>query len=153
MPGRLEDLLAKKLERQEKTGVDREAERKEWIQRVEDLIKQIRGWLKPLADRQYLTIRTQTHSIHEEELGSYTVTGLQIEFVDGQSVKIWPISRYIVGGMGRVDLRAGARTVMIVHRGGGRWEFAERIGRYEQPKTWPFNQTTFEELLADIIEE
>jgi hypothetical protein len=153
MAGRLEDVLARKMAQQEGAAIDGRVERERWVKRVEELIKQIRVWLKPLADRKFLKVRARTHTILEEEIGSYDVTGLKIEFVDGQTVTIWPVGRYIIGGMGRVDVRSGTRTVMIVHKGDGVWEFAERTGRYGQPKTWPFNQATFEELLADIIEE
>ena len=73
-----------------------------------------------------------------------------MEFVDGQTVELQPIGRYVVGAYGRVDLKAGLRTIMIVKRREDEWEFAEREGR-GKPKTWPLNRQTFEELMADSV--
>lgn len=153
MSGRLEELLAKKRERQERSDVDRVAEREMWVNHVSDLMTQISGWLKPLGERKYLQVHRRERIIREDQLGDYSIDGLHIEFVDGQSIDVQPIGRFIVGGEGRVDLQAGTRTVMIVHTGNGKWQFAERTSRYGPPKTWAFNQATFEELLANIIEE
>ena len=153
MSGRLEELLAKKRERQEKVKIDHVAERETWVSLVSDLMTRIHGWLKPLEEREYLRTYRRERVIREDQLGEYTIDGLHIEFVDGQSIDIQPIGRFIIEGEGRVDLQAGTRTIMIVHTGQGEWQFAERTGRHGPPKTWPFNQATFEELLAEIIEE
>jgi hypothetical protein len=150
---RLEDILAKKRKRQERAKVSYAAERETWVNRCADLMTQIYDWLKPLEERKYLQVHRRKRQIREDQFGEYEVDGLLIVFVDGQTVDIQPIGRYIVGAEGRVDLQAGTTTVMIVHKGNGQWEFAKRAGRYGPPKTWPFNQSTLEEQLADLVEE
>lgn len=128
------NLLAKKRERQEKAGIDHVAERETWTRLVSDLMTRIHGWLRPLEERGYLRTYRRERVIREDLLGDYAIGGLHIEFVDGQSIDIQPIGRFIIGGEGRVDLQAGARTIMIVHTGQGKWQFAERTGRHGPPR-------------------
>jgi hypothetical protein len=152
MTGRLEEILEGKKNRQEAGRALGADERDAWVRSVSALLDTIETWLKPLAGKGYLRINRRTGAVREEAFGDYNIERLTIEFVDGQIVEVQPVGRYVLGADGRLDLKAGLHTTMIVRRGMDKWELAEREGR-GKPKTWPLTRETFEELLAGIVEE
>lgn len=154
MSKRLEEILEQKQKQQEKSAIDREAVRQEWISNCSKVMLRVTEWLKPLENKNYLKIQSETISIREEQLGEYEAPALRLVFVKSQILTVRPVGRFILGAQGRVDMASGSTLlVMLIHKGNDEWEFARREGRYGERRTWPFNRDTFEEFLAEFLEE
>jgi hypothetical protein len=83
--------------------VDWESVKQEWISRVHGLYDEIREWLKPLEDKEYLKIERNPLVITEEMLGPYEIDSMEI--IAGETtVVLEPVGRQVLGAMGRVDL-------------------------------------------------
>ncbi len=154
MSTRLEEILEQKRKQQEKSEINLEVVRQEWISNCLRLVSRVTEWLKPLEDQNYIEIRPETIPIREEQLGDYEVSALRIVFVKSQVLTIRPVGHFILDAQGRVDIGSGSTVlVMLIHRGNDKWEFVKREGRYGKSRTWPFNRDTFEEFLAEFLED
>jgi len=152
MNSTLEDLLKKK---KHKIDIDAKKwiqKRDEWIERVEKLYKKIHGWLKPFENKELLRIvYTEVHR-REEILGDYSIKKMTLVFFNNAEINIEPVGLHIIGGNGRVDMKVGLRTIMIIGKDDAEWMFAERAERGKRT-TWDFNKDSFEGILKEFIEE
>ena len=152
MSSQLEEILEKKKERLNKDAPDWEAIRNKWLKNIDDLLKTIKEWIKPLEDKQYITVIPTEVTITEELLGTYKAPAMTLAFFTGEKIHLVPKGLHVIAGKGRVDLKFGQREIMIVgqdEKPG--WFFAEREGR-GKPKTFEFNKDNFEQLLQDYLE-
>jgi hypothetical protein len=119
--------------------------RDEWLQVVEALGRQVRGW----AEQRGWTVTEERREINEERLGIYQAPVLQIETPHG-SVFLEPIARDVGGADGRVDLYAWPTLyrVMLLRGGGPDWMIRTDSGIY-----WPhpWGEATFAELAEGLI--
>jgi len=74
---------------------------REWVVRVEDLIRQISDW----ASAESWTVQRRDKSITERALGTYVVPELVVHLTGGELL-VSPIALNVAGGRGRVDLEA-----------------------------------------------
>lgn len=152
MSSQLEEILEKKKEQLDKDAQGWRARRDEWLRQITVLLDTIRGWIKPLEDKQYLFVETKEITISEELLGTYQAPSMIITFFTGEKIHLVPKGLHVIAGKGRVDLKFGQREIMIVgqdEKPG--WFFAEREGR-GKPKTFEFNKDNFEQLLQEYLE-
>lgn len=152
MKSTLKDLLEEKKHKID-TDAEKWIQRKgEWIERVEKLYKKIHGWLKPLEEKQFLRVVYTDIRRSEELLGDYSIRKMTMIFFNNAKIELEPVGLHIIGGNGRVDMRVGLRTIMIVGKDEFEWMFAERPSK-EQRRTWDFNKISFEGVLKEFIEE
>jgi len=152
MSSQLEEILEKKKEQLDKESRDWKARRDEWLRQITVLLETIRGWIKPLEDKQYLSVETTEITITEELLGTYQAPSMVITFFTGEEVKLIPKGLHIIAGKGRVDLKLGQREIMIVGQDEEPgWFFAEREGR-GKPRYFEFCKDNFEQLLQEYLE-
>lgn len=150
----LEEILERKRKQQAESEFEHVAVRQEWISNCEKLMSRITEWLKPLEGENYLEIQLEYVPIREALIGDYEAPALQLVFLDSLILNLKPVGHFIIGSQGRVDMTSGVtQLAMLIHRGNDEWEFAKREGMYGKPRTWPFNRSTFEEFLADFLED
>jgi len=152
MSSQLEEILEKKKEQLDKESQDWQARRDEWLRQITALLDTIREWIKPLEDKQYLSVETTEITITEELLGTYQAPSMIITFFTGERVQLIPKGLHIIAGQGRVDLKLGQREIMIIGQDEEPgWFFAEREGR-GKPKYFEFSKDNFEQLLQEYLE-
>lgn len=152
MSSQLEEILKKKKEQLDKDSQDWKSRRDEWLRQITVLLDTIRGWSKPLEDKQYLSVETTEITITEELLGTYQAPSIVITFFTGEKVRLIPKGLHIIAGKGRVDLKLGQREIMIVGQDEEPgWFFAEREGRCK-PRYFEFSKENFEQLLQEYLE-
>jgi hypothetical protein len=121
--------------------------RDEWLEQLDDLMADIRGWLKPAA-KEGLKVNSMPVEITEQGLGTYTAPGLLIEF-EASRVAIEPIARIIVGGHGRVDIRGDQVTFSLI------FTKPERSWYVVRDRDWssrePLSEKVFERLMEAIL--
>jgi hypothetical protein len=123
--------------------------RAEWQETVEKLVNDVRSW----AETQRWKATLTEHELREEDLGTYTVPGLQITTPRGQLV-LEPIARVVIGAQGRVDFYAwpSLYRVMLLRKtdGSGAW-----VVRTDFGPRWPnpWGQSTFVELAEGLLDE
>jgi hypothetical protein len=78
---------------------DPEAVRTEWLRDLHDLASQIKGWVEPAGWR----TRLVSKPLRDEGLGRYEVPLLLMER-DGVQIALNPVSRFVPGADGAVDL-------------------------------------------------
>ena len=119
--------------------------REEWLQAINHVIAQVRGW----AESRGWTTEIEQREVTEERLGTYTVPVLGIDTPQGKLV-LEPIGREIIGAEGRLDLYAWPSLfrVMLLRRSDMSW-----IIRTDSGINWPhpWNQQTFEELALGLL--
>ncbi len=90
--------------------IDWQQRKKEWIQKVNDVLNQTKSWFSAYAqDGLIKPIETQK-TISEEFLGDYQATQLEYEFGTNRLV-FEPMGRNIVGGKGRIDVYLRGRKI------------------------------------------
>lgn len=152
MKSTLESLLK---EKKHKIDIDAKKwiqKRDEWIERVEKLYKKIHGWLTPFEEKKLLRIAYTEIQRREEILGDYSIKKMTLVFFNNAEINLEPVGLHIIGGNGRVDMKVGLRTIMIIGKNDAEWMFAERAER-GKPLTKKFSKATFEGILKEFIEE
>lgn len=149
----LQIVLANKKRILEEKSPEREKNKTEWIERVNKLFELIHNWLDPLQKNDYLRISYADIRITEELIGHYNSKKMIITFFNDEKIELEPIGLHIIGAKGRVDMRIGIRTIMIIgSNDDSEWMFSEREGR-EKPRRWNFNKEEFEKILSEFAEE
>jgi len=106
-----DDFLRK--EEKKKPTIDWDDQKKWWLNKLDDLYKDIQGWLKEYIDKQQLFTECSNIDIYEEALGSYTAKQMKIQ-IGNKIAKIIPIGTILIGTKGRVDLTGDAGRVRFI---------------------------------------
>jgi hypothetical protein len=108
MPG-LRDYLKEKAK--EHDLVQRLERRREWVDAVTRLIKQLESWLHDADPEKVLIVYRTDHPALEQHLGHYDVPGLEVVFGDAR-VQIIPMGRNVLraGDVGSPQTRAAGRV-------------------------------------------
>jgi hypothetical protein len=100
---------------------DPEALKREWVGRLEALVRDIRSWVEASGWK----TRVYRKSMREDPaLGQYEAPRLVMERErDGVTVALDPVARYVPGADGGVDLyrMPGYDDVASLHHEGGQW--------------------------------
>src|SRR5687768_12736679 len=83
------------------SGVAPEAVRDEWLQALDDLTEQVRGW----SEAEGWQVTSKSLPIEEELLGKYEAPMLVIQAPWGP-LYVEPVARCVMGALGRVDMYA-----------------------------------------------
>ncbi len=136
-----------------------------WEQRVQELYQQIIDWLTPLAENnllifrheavpsgRYVAVSTNRTNGKVNFFEEHLADSLVIQFFNGETIKFIPVGANIIDAYGRVDMRLGLRTVMLVlQEKEGKWLLAERYSRTHL-ETYEFNRDNFEEIITEFVE-
>lgn len=108
--------------------VNSASERQAWIDRVENLLSQVRGW----AEEEGWLVTVAEKQITERVLGDYVVGELFMKTPQGHLV-LEPVARSVSGADGRVDLYAwpSLNRVILIRRQ-DRW-----VVRTDSGVNWP----------------
>ena len=139
---------------QAKPEIDAGIVKSEWLDHLNTLVKEVKGWAETSGWRTRVTDKT----LSERRLGSYKVPVLLME-KDAVEVVLNPVARFVPGANGAVDLyRAPAYDdIAGLYLEGDRWmlHFADRDAATAaksatETKTEPCNQETIHKVLDSI---
>jgi hypothetical protein len=151
----LTDVLKQRKEHLEVHRSQRDANRTEWVQSLERLMKQLVDWLNEAKDQGLLFLTETGAQLSEEDLGRYETRILHLRTPDGKTVDITPVGRSVVAAgvgdllyraRGRVDITDGIRKYML-YRVDDEWVVVDE----HSYKPVPLDKTTFEQALADLF--
>lgn len=127
--------------------MDWQDRKKKWLQHIDDLYGQIKGWLESLEKETILSFIDSEITLDEPPLGPYNVKILTI-VIGGQRISFVPKGTLIVGAQGRVDIQGhkGMRTIILI---GDKWSLVRRTPSL---KLLDFDQTSFQSILDDVME-
>ncbi|NPV02785.1 MAG: hypothetical protein HPY53_15545 [Brevinematales bacterium] len=98
----------------EERKIDAEQEKKDWLESVDNLYKQIEKWLQRYIQEGKVTVeRDINKTIGEDVLGGYNIDIMTISFAN-QEVKLNPIGRMVIGAKGRIDLQGRRHSIKLV---------------------------------------
>lgn len=123
---------------------DLEQRRRVWVKRVHALADQITKW----SEAQGWTVERSEETIEEEGVGKFQIPGLHIQMPKGELL-LKPIALRVIGGEGRVDLRARptlARVKLLPTEAG--WLI---MTDSNVPLRQPWDSHTFVQLAHDLI--
>ena len=134
------------LRRQKETdSPHRRAQRqKEWLDAVEDLLRQVRAWLAKAQREKLVKIHLDKIKITEENLGTYPAPCLVLTAA-GKTVKVKPIGSTIIGADGRVDMESANGTFMFLYVA-GQHKWVHGVGK--RPAEFP---DLTEDLFTDLF--
>ena len=96
----------------------------EWLEALTKLFRQFAQWLADSVANNLLRVGEIPVEIQEERLGRYDAPSLKIITPRGQAIYVYPKSRIVAGGLGRVDFECGARKTILVRAHADHWQFA-----------------------------
>jgi hypothetical protein len=131
---------------------DPEAVRAEWLGRLEALASEVKSWVEPARWRTRLVSKPTRDSV----LGRFEVPLLLMER-DGVEVALNPVSRFVSGSDGAVDLYVvpAYDEVAGLYFEGGRWVIyhvsreAEAAG-IREPEARPLSESTLTRVLDEM---
>lgn len=143
----LSDFLRQQKAHQQKTSINVDAVRAEWIDAVQSLFEVVRTWLRPEQADGLLELGLREVLVAEERLGSYQMHALDIKAA-GKVVMLEPVARIIIGGLGRVDMICGPKRKLLVRDARKKWSISSREPR---DKGQPLDEHTFSEALKLML--
>ncbi len=136
----------KPLTKNRKEEMDWTAAREEWVEAVNNLVRQITEWTKDTG----WTVTTTEREINEENIGVYRVPDARIDTPQGQLLlEVW--GRGYRNNVGRVELAAwpGAFRLLLLHRmGETEWKIYTDSGIVLR---YPWTRETFLNLTEDLL--
>ncbi|HQU41285.1 MAG TPA: hypothetical protein PK867_00675 [Pirellulales bacterium] len=130
-------------------GVD--AIRREWLLALAELMAQIRQWLKAAEQEKLLQVEEYTASLREERLGNYDAPALKIVTPRGFALNVKPKARFVVGGMGRVDLDAMPKLRILVRKDRTTWQVAKQTGEHGFWSFADLDENSFWQALNELM--
>jgi len=129
-----------------KTEVSDKIER--WKEQVGAVFDEIETWLQPLVDDKLMRIDRIKVDVHEQLSGRYSIAALVVRTADKE---IWfkPKGRFIIGGLGRIDVSCGRRGYWLIRQEDG-WMFVPEVLQYRN-KTYDFTQENLEGVIEGLI--
>jgi len=139
---------------------DRHRRRREWVDAIQRLLYEIRGWLRLSDPKEILDVEQYTVTRTERGLGTYEAPALKIHLGPAE-VDVVPMSRevpfYAIKGAsgtptdfaGRIDITAGLRKLNILREirdGEEKWQI-----RDERNKFTYLDRERFVLLLQDLL--
>ena len=163
-----EKLVRKFAEQQQKeaaqAAVDWHERKTWWIKRVRQLFDQIGVWLQPLIESGVVQFKRSMMPAHEENIGPYDIEWLELRVVE-KKLTFLPVGTLLLRASGRIDASGPTGDISLVLIEADTTELPQE--RRAQA-TWfirhpslpvprsrsdlrPLNESTFEELFADLF--
>ncbi len=140
-----EDFLKNK-NRDEKP-LDWVLRKKQWLDSIELLHKNIQTWLAPVVSQSLLKINKRDTSVYEQYLGSYQAPQLDI-VIGSDIILLIPKGTFILGSYGRIDMKGPKGEKLLVESKWNEWKFVSSTNRQE---LWGVNKESFESAIRDLI--
>jgi len=93
--------------------IDWDAQKKEFLDFIKEFYSSIEGWIQPYVDQGKLTYDYKTITLSEDNIGTYDVEKMNINFA-GQQVKIEPVGTLLIGTKGRIDMEGARGRVQFI---------------------------------------
>ena len=160
-----ENMLNKHNEKPQQDEINWEKEKEEWLTFIRQFYDSVEIWLKPYLEREQLSYKYEKITLTEEEIGSYEVNIMKINFA-GQHVKLMPIGTRLIGTKGRIDMEGtrgrvqfiladkdnrGVKTTSFIHIEGEPPDWTWKIVLREQRKI-TFDDFTEENFFNALME-
>jgi hypothetical protein len=130
-PDELQAFLLSRQQHAAANEIDWGERRREWIDAVEQLYRNITGeLLAEDIEKGLVTVSRGAKEIKEEYLGRYRVPELILD-ISGQTVRFSPKGRNIIGAKGRVDLVGELDAMTLILEPAGHWSVVvSRVPRH-----------------------
>jgi hypothetical protein len=133
---------------------DVEQVRNEWLERLNDLMDTVEGWVKELD---WVTRRIET-TLKDSKLGKYKAPALVIQ-KETYRVLLEPITHAAPGADGVFDLylMPGLDDIASLYRSGGTWKIhymfsdSPTVASIREATAKPLNKDTLQEVLGEMI--
>lgn len=102
-----------KKQQEEEEKFNPEKEKAEWLAFIDSFYKKIEAWLAPFIENKDMTISYVQKTITEEEIGSYSVNNMNLNFA-GQHLTFEPIGTLLIGTKGRIDLNGPKGVIKFI---------------------------------------
>ena len=97
----------------------------EWRESLTQLFRKFAEWLAEPVAEDLLAVVEVPVRVQEERLGDYDAPSLKITTPRGETIRIAPKARLVLGADGRVDFVCGPKTAVLIRKDRTRWQFAE----------------------------
>jgi hypothetical protein len=149
-------LIDKLKERPKTVEEDRNEQKREWLSALDQLFRDIEGWVQPAVREGVLKTSRSEVEIDEPDLGSYVAPLLEIR-AGGLLIRLEPVGVRVVGVVasgghrliglrGRVDLVCGPIKVPLVRGTGGTWKALPMRG-----EPCDLTEESFAEILGEVL--
>jgi len=128
-----------------------EALRSEWVAALHALMEMFRGWLADAERERLLRVEAEEINRDEERLGSYQVPVMKLLTPKGESLRIVPRARIVVGARGRVDLECPPNSAILIRSEPERWQFARLV---PEKRGWIFHdlsEDSFWQVIGELL--
>jgi hypothetical protein len=127
----LKEFLLSRQEHGSANTIDWGQRRREWMDAVKKLYRQITGeLLAESIEQRLVTVSRVDKEVKEEYLGKYRVPELILD-ISGETVRFSPKGRNIIGAKGRVDLVGDLDSMTLILEPDGHWSVVlSRVPRH-----------------------
>ena len=109
----MKDLLNKNESKSAANETDWQKEKNEWLGFIQSFYSSVESWLKPYKDAGKLTLNYQKIMLTEENIGTYDVNVMVVNFA-GKKLKLEPIGTLLIGTKGRIDMEGARGSVQFI---------------------------------------
>jgi hypothetical protein len=107
------DDFLRKEEEKRTPAFDWDAEKKWWLNQVDNLYADIQNWLKEYIDSKKISIEFSNIDIYEEVLGVYSARQMSIKIND-KFATLTPVGTVLIGTKGRVDMTGSVGAIRFI---------------------------------------
>jgi hypothetical protein len=148
----LKQFLKEKKERRE-TGAGWTARRQEKLRVIASLYADVEGWLRPSLAEELMTVLREPWPLD----GSIEAEALVLKVAEDR-VELRPVLADVAGGVARVDMRSGGRSITLVYLPDQGWHFIVRKVRVARgvearAETVPVHEESFSDALKELLGE
>ena len=97
----------------QRVAIDREGNKKIWLNGLDRLYTNINAWLNSLIQEKIVAVNYEEMILAEDFMVSYRVKNMHIT-VGAELVSLKPMGMNVIGAAGRVDMEGEEGTVMLV---------------------------------------
>lgn len=94
--------------------VDWNSKKSIWLEKVDELYRDIESWLSPLISQEKIKIdKKETVEITEDYIGTYQAPKLKIH-IGSANVELIPVGTLIIASRGRINVVGSAGEIMLI---------------------------------------
>ena len=108
-----EEFLDKHATNTPEKEIDWEAQKKEWLDYINQFYESVKAWLEPYEVDGKVSYEFKPLVLTEENIGTYEVDAMHVNFA-GQKITLEPIGTLLIGTKGRIDLEGARGRVQFI---------------------------------------